>query len=445
MNFHFDLTLGFPPILTIDFTIIFQHSFNVPLFEIRVQEFALEFLKTVVCQFANNGPQSCVHMKKTESNLCDNMHKNHMSRSEHQKPFPTLHAPWFIDNQNTHLSDENSNLFFHLIDCFFLARKQNIKRKMEQNETQILVESPFKNNSSLFNNKDMFPDMEFVVPGLERPLLLHKGIMAKTSKFVQGLLKAKETAKSGDANRIEWPFDTTNKVDRDALVKVLRFCDDETMTVKAKGGELCAVIAAMCRLQVTCLQEMVAKLTQFAVKQSENDVSVGVEMLKETQLYAECRNPNTVELDKALAKVVLTPKSISEHFENVVNNCLMMLPMEYLDMAEYGEAHTQFSEFGVRAQYVKEHGDALSKADQEMIMKKCDWTLLLSDELKELKKLNVVGQDVMIDLCNQVLANTEKEIERRSQVLQNTAKEGYEDKERIECTEQASVSYGFDC
>ena len=129
---------------------------------------------------------------------------------------------------------------------------------MEQNETQIMVESPFKNNSSLFNNKDMFPDMEFVVPGLERPLLLHKGIMAKTSKFMQGLLKAKETAKNSNANRIEWPFDTTNKVDRDALVKVLQFCYDETMSVNAKGGELCALIVAMCRLQMTCLQEIVA-------------------------------------------------------------------------------------------------------------------------------------------------------------------------------------------
>ena len=280
---------------------------------------------------------------------------------------------------------------------------------MEQKETQISLESPFKNNTELFNNKDMFPDMEFVVPGLERPLLLHKGIMAKTSKFVQGLLKAKETAKSGDSNRVEWPFDTTNKVDRDALVKVLRFCYDETMTVNTKGGELCAMIAAMCRLQMTHLQEMVAKLTQFAVEQSEKDVSVGVEMLKETQLYAECRNPSTVELDKSLAKVVLTLKNISEHFESVVNNCLMMLPMEYLDMAEYGEAHTQFSEFSVRAQYVKEHRDGLSKADQEMIMKKCDWTKLESAELKELDELGIVDLRDMLSIYHTVLTRTEKE------------------------------------
>ena len=109
----------------------------------------------------------------------------------------------------------------------------------------------------------------------------------------------------------------------------------------------------------------------------------------------------------------------------------MMLPMEYLDMAEYGEAHTQFSEFSVCAQYVKEHGESLSKKDQEMIMKKCDWTLLLSGELKELKNLKVAGQDVMIDLCNQVLANTEKERD--------------EFKERAERAEQVSVSHGFDC
>lgn len=129
---------------------------------------------------------------------------------------------------------------------------------MEQNETQILVESPFKNNSSLFNNKDMFPDMEFVVPRAGKTTAVAQGIIAKTSNFVQGLLKAKETASSGDANRIEWPFDTTNEVDRDALVKVLRFCYDETMSVNAKGGELCALIVAMCRLQMTCLQEIVA-------------------------------------------------------------------------------------------------------------------------------------------------------------------------------------------
>ena len=287
---------------------------------------------------------------------------------------------------------------------------------MEIAGTQICVESPFKNNAGLFNNKDMFPDMEFVVPGLKQPLLLHKGIMANTSNFVQGVLKAKEAAMAFNANKVEWTFDTTNEVDRDALVKVLKLCYDETMTVDANAGELCAVIAALCRLQVNCLEEVAKKLTDFAVKQATDDVRLGVQLLKETQLYPECCSPNTVELDKALAKVVLTAKNISENFDIVVDNCLMQMPTQYLDMAEYGEPHTQFSEFHVRAQYLKVCGDALSMKEKEMIMKQCDWTKLMSHELRELRELNVVGQDVMLEVCNKVLENTEE-------VLRKTEKE----------------------
>ena len=291
-----------------------------------------------------------------------------------------------------------------------VCEKTEDKITMVTKETIFCVESPFKNNTELFDNKDMFPDMVFVVAGLESPLLLHKGIMAKTSKLVEGLLKAKQTAKTGDSNQIKWPFDTTNERDRTALVKALRFCYDETMTVDAKGGELCAVIAALCRLQVTCLKEMIVKLTDFAVEQAKKDASVGKELLKETQLYPECCNPNTVELDKALAKVVFTRKNICENFETVVGDCLMKLPMHFLDMAEYGDPHTPFSEFNIRTQYLKEHDDTLSKEEKEMVMKKCDWTNLMSKELMTLRELDVLGKDAMIEACNKALENTEEKI-----------------------------------
>ena len=281
---------------------------------------------------------------------------------------------------------------------------------METKETTFCVESPFKNNTELFDNKDMFPDMVFVVAGLENPLLLHKGIMAKTSKLMEGLLKAKQTAKTGDSNQIEWPFDTTNERDRTALVKALRFCYDETMTVDAKGGELCAVIAALCRLQVTCLGEMIVKLTDFAVEQAKKDASVGKELLKETQLYPECCNPNTVELDKALTKVVLTRKNICENFETVVGDCLMKLPKHFLDTAEYGDPHTPFSEFNIRARYLKEHDDTLTKEEKEMVMKKCDWTKLMSKELMTLRELDVLGKDAMIEACSKALENIEEKL-----------------------------------
>ena len=291
-----------------------------------------------------------------------------------------------------------------------VCEKTEDKNTMVTKETIFCVESPFKNNTELFDNKDMFPDMVFVVAGLESPLLLHKGIMAKTSKLVDGLLKAKQTAKTGDSNQIEWPFDTTNERDRAALVKALRFCYDETMTVDAKGGELCAVIAALCRLQVTCLREMIVKLTDFAVEQAKKDATVGKELLKETQLYPECCNPNTVELDKALAKVVLTRKNICENFETVVSNCLMKLPMHFLDMADYGDPHTLFSEFNIRARYLKEHDGTLSKEEKEMVMKRCDWTKLMSSELMTLRELDILGKDAMIEACSKALENTEEKM-----------------------------------
>ena len=280
------------------------------------------------------------------------------------------------------------------------------------------MEPPFKNNTELFDNKDMFPDLEFVVAGLEKPLLLHRVIMAKSSKFVEGLLKAKQSAKTEDSSQIEWPFDISNERDRVVLVKVLQFCYDKTMTVDAKGGELCAVIAALCRLQVSHLEEMIVKLTEFAVEHAKKDVNLGKELLKETQLYPECCNPNSVELDKALAKVVLTRRNIDNNFDAVVGDCLMKLPMQFLDMAEYGEPHTQFSEFNVRARYVKEHCCDLSQGEKEIVMKKCDWTMLTSKELMTLQELGVLGKEAMT--------------EARSKALDNIEKERYEYKERFE-------------
>ena len=57
--------------------------------------------------------------------------------------------------------------------------------------------------------------------------------------------------------RFEWPFDTKNKKDRDALVKVLRFCYGETM--KVAPHEVCPVVAAVFRLQLNDAKEVVKK------------------------------------------------------------------------------------------------------------------------------------------------------------------------------------------
>lgn len=269
--------------------------------------------------------------------------------------------------------------------------------------------SPFGNVIELFDNKDSFPDLKFVIPGLKDALNLHRGIVGQRSKLVQGLLKAKEAANSTDANKIEWVFDTSKEVDRAALVKGLRFCYGETLSVNAQQGECCAVIAALFRLQLTCLDDIVPQLVEYTVNQAKKDPLLGTKLVMETQFYPECCAPNTCEVDKALAKVVFTAENICQNYEAVVKGCLMKLPMEYLDMVEYGKPHTLYSEFALRTLYVKEHDKILSRDEKQILLSKCDWTKLRSGELITLRELEIVGQDVMTEASDKVLESTEKE------------------------------------
>ena len=300
---------------------------------------------------------------------------------------------------------------------------------------ELEIEPYFGDNVELFDNEELFPDLELVVQGLDAPLHLHKIILTKTSKLVGGLIKAKQRTNSQEENRIEWMFDTSEKVDRDALLNVLRFCYGEKMRVGKGEGECCAVIAALFRLQVTCTNEIIAKISHFTVSCAKEDLAFGAMMLKDTQRYLECQSQNAYELDKALAKVVLTTKNICEHSE-VVSECLLNLPPEFLDLAEFGEPHTKWSEFNVRMDYLKEHSEVLQQEEKDKIMRKCKLTFLRSEELKQLRRLNLVGKDVMLDMCESVLERTEQEKGVNEMDISGLIRERDEFKKRAEKAEK---------
>ena len=272
----------------------------------------------------------------------------------------------------------------------------------------ITINSPFGSVIDLFDNEDTFPDLTFVIPGLEKPLELHRGILGQRSKLTKGLLKGKEVTKDEEANKIEWMFEMGNEADKLALVKALRFCYGEALKVDIQKGECCATIAALFRLQVTCLDEAMSQLVAFALEQTKHNTILGTKLLIETQSYPECCNVNTCDLDKELAKIVFTTKNICEHYEDVVDGCLMKLPMEYLDLTEYGEAHTMYSEFSLRTKYAKEHAQSLSREEKETLLGKCNWTKIQSGKLKILRELDMVGDALMKEACDKVLENTEK-------------------------------------
>ena len=303
-------------------------------------------------------------------------------------------------------------------------------------EDYTIIEPHFGCNVELFDNEEMFPDLELVVPGFETSLHLHKLILARASKLMEGLFKAKRVADSQDGNQVEWMFDTSEKVDRDALLKVLRFCYGENIRVRTTNCECYAVVLALYRLQVTCANDVVRELTDFSVNRAKMDLSFGVMLLKSSQHYQECRNKKAYELDKALAKALLTRNNICEQPETVVSDCLMKLPPEYLDMAEYGEPHTTWSEFNARAQYLKEHSEELSQEEKENIMKECNLMFLRSGELKELRKLNVVGSELILDMHESVLERTEKEKSDYGMEIFGVIRERDEYKKRAEEAEK---------
>ena len=206
----------------------------------------------------------------------------------------------------------------------------------------IKIESPYNDEVSNFDNRGTFPDLEFVVPGMGKSLWLHKKILADTSEYAKRLLKNKPMQK------MEWGVNVDREVDKKALMKALRFCYGETITVETKEGECFALISALSKLQVTCFDDVVRQLNTFVVQQAKGDILQGVEMLKACVCYEECCDTNACRLNKELAKVVLIKDNIMNHYREVVDECLMMLPPEYLMMTEFGDPHTRFSEFSSR-------------------------------------------------------------------------------------------------
>ena len=283
--------------------------------------------------------------------------------------------------------------------CFITQKKRINKEKME-------IESPFTNEVESFNNADSFPDLDLVVPGMEGFLSLHKKILAKASRTFKTILK------DHPEKTLEWMFETKNEMDKQALLKVLRFCYGETLSVGTKNGECCALIAALSRLQVTCLEEVIPKMKNFALELARNDLIGGVELLKMCVHYEECCKAETCTLNKELAKIVLTKENMLNHFREVVDDCLMTLPPEFLDEAVYGEPHTWCSEFCVRAKYVRRHSKEMSDEDKHAMVTKCDWSKLNSQELRDVKLTGIVDKDELLEAHEMALEHCEIEKEK---------------------------------
>ena len=284
------------------------------------------------------------------------------------------------------------------------------------------IDSPYGDNTELFNEPNSFPDLELIVQGLDSPLHLHKCIMMRGSKLFQGLLNAKKLASCSSSNEVEWMFSTEKEIERVVLVKLLRFCYGETMRVKAESNECCALIAALKQLRLIRTDGVIAEIARFVVGQAEKDVNFGANTLLTAQDYQECCSDDC-QLNALLAKVVLNGKQISANYDTVVTKCLMALPPHFLDEATYGKPHTKYSEINIRMQYVMCNSGRLGMEEKEEIMRPCKLTSMNLEELKQLKQLGIsLGKDV-IKVYESVLERVEKERDEYKRRLEESEKE----------------------
>ena len=278
-------------------------------------------------------------------------------------------------------------------------------------ERRMDLASPFHNEIESFDNSGSYPDMELIVNGFHKPIVLHRKIVANASLWFKKNLNDKW------GQRIEWPYDTENEVDREVLMKTLRYCYGETMNVGTKNGECFSLITTMTRLQLTCLDDVVTTMNNFIIEEAKRKIENGVELLRECMKHTVCCGTNELSLNKRLATVVLTKDNMDCHYQEVVDGCLMMLPPDYLMMTEYGQPHTRLSEFCLRVKYVRLHSKEMSTESQHEVVMSCDWSTLNSEEFVELRLTGIADRDELLVAHEKALGSCEIVIEDQNERL----------------------------
>ena len=266
------------------------------------------------------------------------------------------------------------------------AAEKAVSRPASTQATKdVVVKSPFQDNSDMFGNPASFPEVTLRVRGMESPIHLHKYIIAPKCCSLTEML--------GTSDSIDLPLDVSNEADRNALIKVLQFCYGKPLSLFTDSEECCAVIATLIRLQVQNRQDAVKTILRSVISSSQQDLRVAALHLKTCVKYEECCTDECMNLDQMLSKIVLTRKNIEEHSDIVVDGCLMDLPPQFLDMCEYGEPHSETGAFCIRCRYVEKHKNDIDVGTLKTVMECVCSEDLNGAEFSQLLGLGVMDKD----------------------------------------------------
>ena len=228
--------------------------------------------------------------------------------------------------------------------------------------TGVSIISPFNNTISTFDNERSYPDFSFFIPGLEKPLRLHRRELGMASLLIDGAIRGQESpfvAYDPAKQTMEWIVKegTINTQYRVVLLKWLRFCYGENQVFRL--DECAVALELLKQLQLSCEEEATKTIESFMLESSEKCVE---------------------DADKAVTGFI-QGRHVGE-----IEDFLMKVPAKHLNEVVYDEQ----SEFHVRARFVR-YRRSLPDDEKCEVLRSCKQTDECSQELEALDKEGAVS------------------------------------------------------
>lgn len=251
----------------------------------------------------------------------------------------------------------------------------------------LTIASPYPDNTAAFDNhtEDHFADVEVLLSQTDgeppRPLLLHRALLSRASSAFTALFRGEVVGTvcyNAATRRVEG---LESSVPGDVMVCWLRFCYGAPMHVEVRTAV--AALAALLWLRLKCSEcQLQQVLEDFIVRAAGHSIQTGATLLQQCVACPACISSSSSKdrVDHAVARCVLTRENLEAH-RDIIVDCLVQLPAECLDMAEYGEDHTECSKFSVMVAYLKHNSSRLTPDEQRRVLARVAWSELSAREL----------------------------------------------------------------
>ena len=267
--------------------------------------------------------------------------------------------------------------------------------------------------------------VEVTVPGLDKPMVLNKFVLANASDLARDVLFKNASCtwlRVEDANtrpaKAVWVAQSTDGATEGAAVRnVLELCDGQNVSVDTHTAAATAVIMKAMALHD---KEATSRLVEWMKEQGRHDVAMGVRMVCECamfeSLYAESGSEGVA---MELAKHVLTRRNTKD-WNVAAEDELMELPCVFVLAASFCSPHDKFT---VMRRFIKYNWSQLSMDDKRELLLQCDLSELGSKDVKLLCRLGVLRTKELIEALCAIVGKMESKLEQQAKELRASEQE----------------------